>query len=226
MKSDSIIISSLDGSKEFIYNKARSEQRYLPASTFKILNSLIALHEKAIKNQSEIIKWDGEDKGWKLWNKDQSLETALPESCVWFYQELANRIGNEAYLLHLDTLKYGNSKTGPVLTTFWLNGDLAISAREQINFLKALYKNELPYSANHMALVKDLLIVDSSSDTIIRAKTGWAMRIKNQHGWYVGYIEKKEETWFFATNINIESKHDARFRKELTIQALKLKEIL
>jgi len=221
-----IVISSLDGTKEFVHNRERSEQRFLPASTFKILNSLIALDEKVIENENEIIKWDGKDKGWGLWNKDQTLKTALPESCVWFYQELADRIGNQSFLSHFSNINYGNKKTGPVLTTFWLNGDLAISAREQIEFLKTLYKSELPYSDDHMELVKNLLIVDSNPEFTIRAKTGWAMRIKDQHGWYVGYVEKKDETWFFATNIDIKSDNDARFRKELTLQALKLKKII
>lgn len=221
-----IIISSLDGTREFIHNKKRSDQRFLPASTFKIPNSLIALNEKVIKDQNEIIKWDGKDKGWKTWNKDQTLKTALPESCIWFYQELAKRVGNESYLSHFNIIQYGNKKTGPKLTTFWLNGDLAISAREQIQFLKKLYKNELPYSKSHMELVKKLLIVKSTPNYIIRAKTGWAMRIKSQHGWYVGYVEKNDETWFFATNIQIKVKQDARFRKDLTLQALKNKKII
>ncbi len=221
-----VIISSLDGTREYIHNKKRSEQHFLPASTFKIPNSLIALNEKVIKDQDEIINWDGKDKGWKPWNKDQTLKTALPESCVWFYQELAKRIGNELYLSHFKNIHYGNNKTGPVLTTFWLNGDLAISAREQIQFLKKLYNNALPYSKSHMDLVKKLLVVKSTSDYIMRAKTGWAMRIENQHGWYVGYVEKNDETWFFATNIEIKEKQDAHFRKELTLQALKIKKII
>ncbi len=221
-----IIISSLDGTREFIHNKKRSDQRFLPASTFKIPNSLIALNEKVIKDQNEIIKWDRKDKGWKPWNKDQSLKTALPESCIWFFQELARRVGNESYLSHFNNIQYGNKKTGPELTTFWLNGDIAISAREQIQFLKKLYKNELPYSKFHMELVKKLLIVKSTPNYIIRAKTGWAMRIENQHGWYVGYVEKNDEIWFFATNIQIKVKQDARFRKDLTLQALKNKELI
>ncbi len=221
-----IIISSLDGAKEFIHNRKRSDKRFLPASTFKILNSLIALDENAIENESEIIKWDGKDKGWSPWNKDQTLATALPDSCVWFYQELAKRIGNKTYLSHLNIINYGNENTGPALTTFWLDGDLAISSREQVEFLKSLYKKELPFSKEHMSLVENLLIVEKNTDFTIRAKTGWAMRINNQHGWYVGYVEKKDETWFFATNIDIKSKSDARFRKEITYQALKIKEII
>lgn len=222
----SIIISSLDGSKEFVHNRNRSEKRFLPASTFKIINSLIALQENAISDENETITWDGEDKGWSPWNKDQTLSTALPESCVWFYQELAKRVGNNAYLSHLQDIHYGNEKTGPELTTFWLNGELAISSREQIDFLKKLYKKELPYSEKHIRLIEKLLLVESRPGVTIRAKTGWAMRITNQHGWYIGYVEKEDETWFFATNIQIDSKLDAKYRKEITQQALKLKNIL
>ncbi|THB75045.1 MAG: class D beta-lactamase [Desulfobulbaceae bacterium] len=221
-----IIISSLDGTQEFVHNRTRAEQRFLPASTFKIPHSLIALDEQALRDQNEVIPWDGIDKGWQRWNKDQTLVTALPDSCIWFYQELATRIGNASYLTHLGNIEYGNMKTGSELTTFWLNGDLAVSAREQIQFLKKLYHNELPYSRNHLELVKKLLIVKSTPDAVIRAKTGWAMRIENQHGWYVGYVEKKDETWFFATNIAIKKKQDSRYREVLTLQALKVKKIL
>lgn len=221
-----IIISSLDGSREFIHNTERSDKRFLPASTFKILNSLIALDENVIENQNETIQWDGEDKAWNQWNGDQSLSTALPDSCVWFYQELAKRIGNKAYLSHLKNIHYGNEKTGPELTTFWLNGELAISSREQIEFLKSLYKKELPYTKEHLSLIEKLLIVEAKPGLTIRAKTGWAMRIQNQHGWYVGYVEKEDETWFFATNIDINSKQDARYRRDITYQALKLKKII
>ncbi len=119
-----MIISSLDSKIEFVYNKERAEKRFLPASTFKIPNTLIALDENAIANGMETIKWDGKDKGWRPWNKDQTIETAFPLSCVWFYQELAKRVGNLKYLSHLKKINYGNKKTGPELTTFWLDGDL------------------------------------------------------------------------------------------------------
>ncbi len=221
-----IIISSLDGKTEYLYNKARSEKRFLPASTFKIPNTLIALEEGAIVNEKEIIKWDGKDKGWSPWNKDQSLETAFPITCVWFYQELAKRIGNSKYLSHLDRLNYGNKNTGSEVTTFWLEGELTISAREQIELLKKLYKEDLPYKKNHIQLLKKIMIVEKNARYTIGAKTGWAMRIKNQHGWYVGYVETDQEVWFFATNLEIGKKSDAIYRKEITMEALKIKGII
>lgn len=224
--SGTVIITSLDGEIEYSYNKERAEKRFLPASTFKIPNTLIALDEGAIANEKEIIKWDGIDKGWRPWNKDQTLETAFPISCVWFYQELAKRVGNDSYLSHLDRLNYGNKQTGPDITTFWLAGDVKISAIEQIEFLKKLYRDDLPYKQEHLHLLKKLMVVDRTPTHIIRAKTGWAMRIRNQHGWYVGYAEANGLVWFFATNIEIKKKSDARYRKEITMQALKLKGII
>lgn len=221
-----IVISSLDGTSNYIHNLPRAEERFLPASTFKIPNTLIALEERVITDEKEIIRWDGQDKGWKEWNKDQSLETAFPLSCVWFYQELAKRIGNERYLRHLQQMHYGNQRTGKEVTTFWLEGNLEISAIEQIAFLKKMYTGELPYMPWHIALLKQLMIVEKTPQYTIRAKTGWTMRTIPQIGWYVGYLEMKEETWFFATNIDIVKHGDEHFRQEISIEALRVKGIL
>lgn len=221
-----IVLSSLDGQTEHVHNNERAEKRFLPASTFKLPNTLIALDEGAIADEEEIIKWDGKEKGWAPWNKDHSLTTALPVSCIWFYQELAKRVGMENYLSHLNNLNYGNRKTGPDLTTFWLDGELKISAVEQVQFLKKLYTNNLPYSQNYLHLLKELMVVDKNPNHIIRAKTGWATRIKNQQGWYVGYVEAKGQVWFFATNVAIKKKSDANSRKIITMQALRLKGII
>lgn len=221
-----IVISSLDGKMRYVHNSHRSETRFVPASTFKIPNTLIALEEGAIKNEKEVITWDGKDKGFDTWNKDQNLETAFPVSCVWFYQELARRVGSEKYLTHLKKLGYGNEKTGPNVTTFWLEGDLKISAKEQINFLKKVYEDSLPYSKGNIKLLKKIMIVEENPQFTIRAKTGWAMRSDPQQGWYVGYVETKGQIWFFATNLEIRKKGDETFRKEITMAALKTKGIL
>lgn len=221
-----IVITSLGGKETYVSNKARSEERFTPASTFKIPNTLIALQEGAVSNEKEVIKWDGKDKGFDSWNKDQTLETALPASCVWFYQELAKRVGNEKYVNWLSKLGYGNRMTGPDVTKFWLEGELKISPKEQIDFLKRLYEERLPFRKEHMRLLKKLMIVEEKPDYTIRAKTGWAMRIKPQQGWYAGYIETGGRVWFFATNIEISKKGDEMFRKEITMEALEAKGII
>ena len=154
-----VVISSLDNKTVFISNDKRAKQQLAPASTFKIANTLIALEEKAVKDELEIIKWDGKDKGWKPWNQDHSIKSGFPISCVWCYQELAKRVGLDKYHQHLKQLNYGNMQTGGNLTRFWLDGDLKISALEQIEFLQKLYKNDLPYKQRNLDKTKDVMIV-------------------------------------------------------------------
>jgi beta-lactamase class D len=221
-----IIISSLDGKKNYVHNKERSETRFLPASTFKILNTLIALEEGIIRDEKGIIRWDGKETGLEACNKDQTLETAFRASCIWFYQNLAQRVGNKKYLAHLRKTGYGNGKTGPDVTTFWVEGDLKISALEQIGFLRKLHAESLPYSKRHIKVLKRIMIVEENPQFTMRAKTGWAMRSTPQRGWYVGYVVTKGGTWFFAMNLDIRNKGDEAFRKEITVATLKTKGIL
>ncbi|MBN2431527.1 MAG: class D beta-lactamase [Acidobacteria bacterium] len=221
-----IVIEALDGRTAYVHNPARAAQRFLPASTFKIPHSLIALAEGAIADEYEVIPWDGKDRGFSGWNQDQTLATAFRRSCVWAYQELAGRVGNAAYLRHLARLDYGNARTGPNLRTFWLDGDLAISVREQITFLRKLYQEDIPYPKEHIRIVKAIMVVEETPGYILRAKTGWAVRPERQHGWYVGWVETRGHVWFFATNIAIREKSDAVYREEITRAALTMAGIM
>jgi beta-lactamase class D len=217
-----MVISNLDDSKRFVHDAGRADLAMLPASTFKIANSLIALDAGVISGPDEIIPWDGTVRFLDAWNQDQTMRSAFPISCVWFYQELARRVGNDRYVQYLKSLNYGNALTGEDVSTFWLKGDLRISAQEQIQFLKRLYRHDLPFSEAQMDLVKELMVIDSTSEYTLRVKTGWAVRVDDQIGWYVGWLETREDVWFFAMNMDIVNDTDARFRKDLTIQALQL----
>jgi len=221
-----IVMRSLDGSVAYVHNQSRAKEPFIPASTFKIPNSLIALEEKAIADENEVIKWDGRKQRVEAWNRDHTLETAFKVSCVWFYQELAKRIGKEKYERHLSRIRYGNARPEPDLTTFWLDGDLRISAEEQIDFLARLCRNDLPFQKRSLEIVKRLMIVDQTPLYTIRAKTGWALRVPAQLGWYVGYVEAGGKTWLFATNLDIVRTGDERYRQEITLAALKAKGIL
>ncbi len=216
-----IVISSLNDNKEYIYNNSRATRKYIPASTFKIPNTLIALEEEVIKDEYEIIKWDGKKRFYEPWNKDQNLQSAISISCVWCYQKFAKKIGNAKYLTYLKNIHYGNEKTGSDVTTFWLEGDIKISATEQIKFLKKLYKNQLPFTQKNIDIIKKILTVEKTKEYIIRAKSGWSGNI----GWYVGYVEIKNEVWFFALNADI-SKNQLKYRKQIVMEALRVKNII
>ena len=217
-----LILSSLEGDVVYVHNSERAQRRFFPASTFKIPNTLIALEEGVIKDELEVIKWDGVVRSYQPWNKDQTLATAFSFSCVWCFQGFAEKIGHEKYLKYLSALGYGNEKTGSDVTTFWLEGDLAISAREQIDFLKKLVKEDLPFATKHIHLLKKIMLVEETPTYSLWAKTGWTQDI----GWYVGYVEVNDKIWLFANNIKVNSKADLPFRKELVIESLKLKGLI
>ncbi len=129
-----------------IYNIARfRDSAYLPASTFKIVNSLIALHTGRIFSDSVVIKWDGK-KRMDAWDKDMNMKEAFEISCVPYYQEVARRIGKDTMQVWLDSLKYGTKKITGAIDSFWLDNSLKITADEQLGLMKRLYFKQLIFN--------------------------------------------------------------------------------
>jgi len=222
-----LVIESLDGGTTYVHNPQRADTGFIPASTFKIPNSLIALEEKAIRDEREVIPWDGKQRSYAAWNRDQTLASALRGSCVWFYQELARRIGDPVYLRYLEIMEYGNGRTGSRVDRFWLDGDLRISAREQVSFLRRLVRGDLPFREEHLETVKRIMIVTKTPAWTLRAKTGWVLRADVQTGWYVGWLEKKGgENWLFALNFDGEYTRDLNQRQEILMDALRLQKLI
>ncbi|MEG3639417.1 class D beta-lactamase [Magnetococcus sp. PR-3] len=219
-----LVIESIDGQHRFVHNQARSGQRFVPASTFKIPHTLIALQEMAVHPQ-EILLWDGQQHPYPPWNRNHTLASAFKYSCVWCFQELAKRLGPQAYGHYLQEMAYGTAVAGPKLTNFWLQGDLKISAKEQIAFLRKLYLQQLPFSPQHFSTLKQIMQVEKTEDYQIYAKTGWAAKVYPQVGWYVGYVVGKRGVWMFALNMKVNNREQLSLRKSLVMEALRLKKI-
>ncbi|MEW5009808.1 MAG: penicillin-binding transpeptidase domain-containing protein [Cycloclasticus sp.] len=212
--SGSILIESLDGNSKYQYNVNESE-RFIPASTFKIPNTLIVLEEGLIKDPADVIKWDGVKREYASWNKDQTLKSAFQYSCVWCYQRYAKQVGNQKYRAYLRKLHYGNTLTGNDISRFWLDGELKISVQEQINFMRKVHSEELPIQNKHLKTLKNIMLSETHKNYTIWSKTGWS----GKDGWYVGYLLIDNKTWLFANHIEINSKTDLKFRKQLTIDS-------
>lgn len=183
------------------YNPERCAERFLPASTFKILNSLIALETGIIPDEETVIEWDGAEYEIESWNQDHTLRTAIRDSVVWYYQELARRIGSERMQHYVEAAGYGNQDISGNIDSFWLDGGLRISANEQIEFLQRFYQDELPFSARSMGIVKDILVLEETDTYRLSGKTGSTQRVPLHTGWFVGYLETGGDVYFFATNI-------------------------
>jgi beta-lactamase class D len=203
-----------------------SEKLKLPASTFKIPNSLIALETGAIPHDSFVIKWNGEKRRMKTWEEDLTFKEAFQRSCLPCYQEVAGKIGVERMNQFLDTLKYRNLEiVDSTLTTFWIKGDFAVSPDNQIDFLERLYYEQLPLSERTMKTVKQMMIINQNRNYTLSGKTGWGITSEGHHGWFVGYLEKPEQTYFFATLVepkpNCNMDNFSKLRKSVTMEAFR-----
>jgi len=216
----SILIYDLNNDQVYQHNPNRNATAFLPASTFKILNSLISLETGVISDEIAILTWDGIPRLVPEWNRDLNMREAFKLSAVWFYQVLARRVGHEQMQQWVAKAAYGNQKIGEQenIDKFWLEGELRITPQEQIQFLRRFYQNDLPFSERSLSLVKDIMIVEKTPNYTIRAKSGlvgFDEPEKPQIGWYVGYLEKDEKPYFFATNIDIRNDNDPDNRMEL-----------
>jgi beta-lactamase class D len=222
----SIIIYDSTRDRSYQYNPQRNATAFLPASTFKILNSLIALETGVIPNELSILTWDGIARALPEWNRDLNMREAIKLSAVWFYQVIARRVGFDRMQQWVTRADYGNRQIGTKdsIDKFWLEGNLRITPAQQIKFLRRFYQNELPFSARSIATVKDILVLEQTPEYKLSGKTGWVGYQTQQKipqvGWLVGYLEKNRDVYFFATNIDIRTPQDAKARMSLTRKCL------
>ena len=208
-----------------IHNPSRARKGFLPASTFKIPNTLIALETGVADGADFGLKWDSSiapRRDWwpSSWAKDHTLRTALANSAVWYYQELARRIGPARMQEYVDRFEYGNRDISGGIDTFWLTGELRISPIEQVEFLERFHSGQLGLSERRSEIARGLLVIDQGAGYRLSGKTGWASfgepGSTRGVGWLVGYVERGDDVWFYATNIEIHSNEDAAARVPIT----------
>jgi beta-lactamase class D len=204
-----------------VHDRARATRRFLPASTFKIPNSLIALETGVIRDERDTLRWDGVERRIAGWDRDQDMRAAIEHSTVWFYQELARRIGPDRMRQRLAAIGYGNRDIGGGIDRFWLDGRLRISAVEQIRFVDRLRRGDLPFSPRSIGIVHDILIRDRGDGWVLRAKTGWSARVQPQTGWYVGWIERDRRPYVFALNLEVRGEQDLAARAGIVNRILR-----
>jgi len=202
----------------------------LPASTFKIIHTLIALETGIIKDENEIIKWPGETDTIKYGYRpeiyrDITIKEAFKVSAGWAYVEVAKKIDRDLYSLHLAGSRYGNEDISIDDPDFWNFGDLAISPANQIGILIGVYEETLPFEKRSFKILKDLMLEEHNDDYKIWAKTGWTRDKGKDIGWWVGYVESNGNVYFFATRIHKDrGLHNPGFamcRKDITLDILR-----
>jgi beta-lactamase class D len=197
-----------------IYNSTRCEQGFLPASTFKILNSLIGLETGVITSDSMVIPWDGVERSVEEWNRDHTMASAIQYSVVPYFQEVARRIGVDRMKEMVDDCDYGKMDvTKENIDKFWLWGNSRITPWEQMNFLLHFYTNKLPFSQENIDLVKKLIILKQTDKWTFRGKTGMTEQDGKNIGWLVGYLEENGKVWLYVCNVESDLSNTAKFKE-------------
>lgn len=202
----------IDDQQLIASDNSRARDPVLPASTFKIPNSVIALETGVVADpDKDVFKWDGVTRSIAGWNKDHTLRTAIAVSALPVYQQIARRIGAERMQKYVDAFEYGNGDIGGGIDRFWLTGGMRISPLQQIAFVDKLRRGALPVSKRAQDLTRDILPVTKAGDSIIRAKTGLTgVTDKSMTdgtgtavGWLVGWAEKGSAHTVFALNMDM-----------------------
>lgn len=186
-----------------IYNLPRyKDSAFSPASTFKIVNSLIGIHTGKIFNEKMVIPWDGVIRKIPDWNQDLTMAQAFNFSSVPYYQEVSRRIGKDTMHIWLDSLQYGNKKIGNAVDSFWLDNSLKITPDEQLGLVKKLYFEQLNIDKRAQRIVKQVMLKESNSNFQLSYKTGWGYKENGKSlGWVVGWIEENKHPYFFVINL-------------------------
>ena len=218
-----------------VHNPDRSKQRFIPASTYKIPNSIIALETGVADGPDFSLPWDSTrvkaGPYWpRSWKRDQTLRTAFQNSVFWYYQEIARRIGEDRMRQYLEKWEYGNRKLTPAIDTFWLYGDIRISPLEQVDFLVRLGNNELGISERTGRILREIMVLEEADTHVLRGKTGTAeVTPTRELGWLVGTVERGESTYYYALNMEGErvwEEWPPQKRKGLVVRLLRALDIL
>ncbi|MBC8033443.1 MAG: class D beta-lactamase [Chitinophagaceae bacterium] len=210
-----------------VYNLPRfRDSAYLPASTFKIVNSLIGIQTGTVKDENTVIPWDGITRSIPEWNRDLTMKDAFQVSAVPWFQELARRIGKDTMQQWLDTLGYAAYKSRAVINkidTFWLDNSIKTTADEQLGLVKRLYFEQLPFFSRTQQIVRRMMLREDNTNYKLSYKTGWASTEKGHTlGWLVGWIEENKHPYFFVLQVESpDKKYDLT-----TVRLTLLKEIL
>lgn len=216
------VLYDVDADQFIGYNQTRGKTRFIPASTFKIPNSLIGLAVGSVKNVDDILPYGGQPQPFAAWEKDMALRDAITVSNVPVYQELARRTGLERMREYVSAFDFGNADIGVTVDTFWLQGPLKISAAEQTLFLAKLAKNLLPLPKHIQQNVREIILLEQGENWQLYGKTGWENVPGPGVGWWVGWVQKEGRIYTFALNLDIKNASDAGKRVTLGKASLEL----
>ena len=217
----SFVLYDQSADKWNIYNMEHASTRVSPNSTYKIYDALLGLESGIITPEHFTFTWNGEPYPFNSWEADQDLTSAIHNSVNWYFQAIDSQAGFEAVRTFLQTINYGNQNTGTNLNLYWTDFSLKISPIEQVELLQDFYQNNFHFDSKNIQAVKKALLLSTTSSGSLYGKTGTGrVNGKDVNGWFIGYIETANNTYYFATNIQSSSGATGSQATEITKSVL------
>ncbi len=218
----SFVLYDMKANQYHIYNENQSKLRVSPDSTYKIYSALFGLESDAITSENSTMNWNGIHYPYESWNRDQNLSTAMKNSVTWYFQDLDKKTRLDRLQAYFNQIGYGNRNLSEGITQYWLESSLKISPIEQVQLLKAFYINQFGFKAKNIQTIKDVIKLEEKNGSLLSGKTGTGMvNNKNINGWFIGYVETKDNTYFFATNIQKEDNANGSIAAQITLSILR-----
>lgn len=209
-----------------IYNMNQAVQRVAPDSTFKIYDALFGLEEGIITPENSLMKWNNEEYPFEAWESDHNLRTAMSNSVNWYFERIDKQIGSLALNTYIQRIRYGNEDLSGAFSSYWMESSLKISPVEQVKLLISMYHNSFEFDPKNIQAAKDSIWLADSINGTIYGKTGTG-RVdgKDRNGWFIGFIETSNNTYFFASNIRADSEATGSKAADITLSVLSDKNI-
>ncbi len=217
----SFVLYDLRNDAWSIHDIDHATLRVAPNSTYKIYTALFGLEDGVITPENTFIAWDGKNYPFDTWNTDQTLPSAMRNSVNWYFQSLNENLGSPSVNEYIQQLKYGNENMSGDFSSYWMESSLKISPIEQVELLTKLQNNSFGFAPENINAVKDALCLSSSDAGTFYGKTGTG-RVDGQdvNGWFIGYIETADNTYFFAANIGADSDATGGNAEEIAMSIL------
>lgn len=222
----SFVLYDMNADYYTIYNQDQSTLRISPNSTYKIFSALLGLEANVISPDHSTMKWNGIPYPFDAWNQDHDLSSAMAYSVTWYFQKLDQMLQEDKIEAYLKQINYGNHDISGGLAGYWLESSLRISPVEQVQLLRDFYINKFQFEQKNIQAVKEAIQLEEANGSVLSGKTGTgSVNEKNINGWFIGYVETKGNTYFFATNIQQEDHASGSEATDITLSILKDKHI-
>ncbi|MEB7779995.1 beta-lactam sensor/signal transducer MecR1 [Mammaliicoccus fleurettii] len=209
-----------------IYNEPESKQRYSPNSTYKIYLALMAFDQNLLSLNHTEQQWDKHQYPFKEWNQDQNLNSSMKYSVNWYYENLNKHLRQDEVKSYLDQIEYGNEEISGN-ENYWNESSLKISAIEQVNLLKNMKQHNMHFDNKAIEKVENSMTLKQKDTYKYVGKTGTGIvNHKEANGWFVGYVETKDNTYYFATHLKGEDNANGEKSQQISERILKEMELI